>query len=213
MSPERTRYNLDDIVDTSGPRFAVRNYLEQRDLRNILAECSKIRHMEAACEIGCGYGRMTMVLLEFFDKVDGYEREDEFVAIARNLIPDINFINVASLDSLGAADRSYDLVLSFTVLQHIIDPEVKKIAGELKRILKPGGYIVLCEETDTGHRYGDTESSAGFCTIGRSVEQYSDILRPLELVGTAPRKIESGYPRKDVGTFMVFHNKAPVAEL
>jgi SAM-dependent methyltransferase len=53
----------------------------------------------------------------------------------------------------GVADASVDLVLTFTVLQHIPDPKI--IEGYLReagRVLRPGGVVVFQWNNLPGHR-------------------------------------------------------------
>lgn len=204
--PERETYKLEDIVDVWGPSLSVRNYIEQADVRRIMAECSREIDILNACELGCGYGRMTMVLSEYSEQVHGFEREKAFVDIAKALIPGITFNNLESLSDTGAKDSFYDFILIFTVLQHISDLEVINIIKEIKRISKNGGYVLLCEETDRALRTGNLDKPEGFFTIGRSVDLYVKLMHPFKLVLTCPRQIEPGYSRKDVGTYMLFRN-------
>ena len=42
-------------------------------------------------------------------------------------------------------------------------------------------------------------------TRGRPPDWYAARLQPLRLDATAPRLIEPGYPRADVGTYLFFH--------
>lgn len=48
---------------------------------------------------------------------------------------------VASGESLPFADNSFDLAVSFQTLEHCQYPS--KVIAEMKRVLKPGGYIIL----------------------------------------------------------------------
>lgn len=203
MNDEK-KWDFYDVVDVASTNFVVRNYIEQMDVRKYLEYVSKQKKIESACEVGCGYGRITMVLREFASNVKGFEREDFFFNEAKRLIPDIKFIKISSLTKLNAESNEYDFVLTFTVLQHLIDSEVNKVINEIKRITKKGGYILLCEETDSKHVSGDTNNPFGRCTIGRSVETYQNLMAPYKLIKISSRKIEPGYTRKDVGTYMLF---------
>ena len=57
------------ISDADGPSGNVRNYLEQETIRDILTDLTQERRLARACEIGCGYGRVIMVLKEYADYV------------------------------------------------------------------------------------------------------------------------------------------------
>jgi SAM-dependent methyltransferase len=160
--------------------------------------------LQAAADIGCGYGRLSPVLAELCSQVVGFEREPEFVRQAQELWPAIEFRQTPSLARLPAPSASFDFVLTFTVLQHLIETEAQRVARELKRVLRRPAFLLLCEETDEAHVAGDLFDPAGTCTIGRRVERYQKLLAPLELMETASRRIEPTYPRPNVGTYMLF---------
>lgn len=96
-----------------------------------------------------------------------------------------------SVDALAFSDRSFDVVNSITVLQHV--PEQTKLAAidELARVLRPGGRVVLFEITDLSDdaphvfpwaraRWRDELERRGL-TLKRTVgQQYIPVLRLLK---------------------------------
>ena len=101
---------------------------------------------ELAVEIGSGVGRVCLALADRFDRVVGIDVSPEMVRRARELVPDerITFElgDGATLGSL--ASGSVDLVLSFTVFQHIPDRAViEHYLEEAGRVLRPGGVVVF----------------------------------------------------------------------
>lgn len=203
-TPDWIPWTFQHVVDVSFPAFAARTYLEHADVRAYLTTVSAARPIARACEVGCGYGRMTVVLGEFATDVTGFERQPEFVDEARRLHPRITFHGVASLDVLPAADAAFDVAMTFTVLQHLTDAAARRTIAEIKRIVDPAGSILICEETDITQVAGEVENDRGMCTIGRRVETYAEWLAPFRLTATSPRRIEPTYPRPDVGTYMLF---------
>jgi SAM-dependent methyltransferase len=226
---QRVIWRQEHVVDVRDAAFSIRTYLEQGDVRALLEQAARIRHARAwdhdspagrsarpeparpraletraACEVGSGYGRMTVVLTEFFDEVVGFEREAHFVEEARRLLPAIRFEEVASLTELPASDDAFDCVLTFTVLQHLTDRVLAQTAHEISRIVKPGGHLLMCEETDPSHRGGAVDDPDDTCTIGRPVSKYEELFPAFTLLDTRPRHIEPTYPRPDVGMFMLF---------
>jgi SAM-dependent methyltransferase len=192
---------VDEVVDVSGPEYACRNYLEQSDVRSYLLRADKTRPVNRAADMGCGYGRLTPVLAEGGANVVGFEREQAFVDTGRRLWPQYQFVQVNDLASIPVPDDSFDFVLSFTVLQHVPESAVQRVAAELRRLLRPGGHLLLCEETDESHVAEET--------TGRSVARYGLLLAPLRLIDTSARRIEPTYPRPDVGTYMLFCRSRP----
>jgi hypothetical protein len=145
-----------------------------------------------------------MVLGEVATEIVGFEREPTFVAEARRLLPQFVFHQVEALSSLQASSGSFDFVMSFTVLQHIGDAETRQVVSELKRLAE-GGFVLLTEETDASFMDG---VEGGGVTKGRAVTTYQDWMKPFELILQFPRQIEPGYPRADVGTYMLFDGSA-----
>ncbi len=205
---ERLVWTPHEVVDVDGPRAMLRAYLEQRDVREFCANIRTSTPLASACDVGCGFGRLTPVLTEFAERVVGFEREPGLLAIARSLQPSIDFRAIDTLQRLSADNSSFNLGLVFTVLQHVPEPEVFDVIDELKRILRPDGHLLLCEETDGTLEAGDrTHAHLGY-TRGRPVTTYEAWLEPWKLVATRPRRIEPDYPRPDVGTYMLFAGPA-----
>jgi len=190
-----------EVVDAAGPKYNVRNYLEQRGVRQFMKLANQQHPIRRACDVGCGYGRLTMVLGEFAEFVTGFERELSFIKEAQELLPHISFMKVGALYQLPAAAHSFEFALSFTVFQHLTDSDAEKVLAELKRIV--GGTILIVEETDPMLDAGDLEHGI---TLGRSVETYSDMMKPWQLIAQAKREVEPGYPRADVGSYMLYCN-------
>lgn len=193
-----------DVVDVSGPPALLRNYLEQRDVRRYVHDVARLVPIARAYDIGCGFGRLTPVLVEYASDVVGFEREPSLLATARALLPDLRFEHVETLESLPAPDASAQLALCFTVLQHMPDTRAAAVLGEIGRVLTPGGFLLLCEETDPALEAGDADDAELGYTRGRSWSWYAQRLAPRRMIGASAREIEPGYERSDVGTYMLF---------
>lgn len=99
-----------------------------------------------AVEIGCGMGRICLALRERFDRVVGYDISAEMLRRAHELVPDdqVDFRLTEGATLPGQPDGSVDLVLTFTVFQHIPSVEViRSYVQEAGRVLAPGGVFVL----------------------------------------------------------------------
>lgn len=108
-----------------------------------------------AIEIGPGLGRVCAALADRFDSVLGIDVAPEMVERARKLVTDdrVRFEVGDGVSLAGVEDASADLVLSFTVFQHI--PSVAVIEGylaEASRVLRPGGLFVFQWNGEDGAR-------------------------------------------------------------
>jgi len=55
-------WTLNAVSDAYGPADNVRNYLDRRTIRTILAELPRTRSLRYACEVGCGYGCLIIMM-------------------------------------------------------------------------------------------------------------------------------------------------------
>lgn len=202
-APLRKIWRHHQVVDASGPGYTLRTYLEQTDVRAWLTRINRIMKIRSLADIGAGYGRLTPVLAEFADHVLAFEREPHFVADIARYQPQVDVRQIESLGRLPVRTATLDVALAFTVLQHLDNSEVLDVAAELKRIIVPGGHILLCEATDQSLYYDEETSPEGGVTIGRSVEHYQRLFTPFNLIDTAPRRTEPGY-QIPPGTYMLF---------
>jgi SAM-dependent methyltransferase len=113
------------------------------------------RRRGLAVEIGSGLGRVCLALAERFDEVVGIDIAPEMVRRARELVrdPRVRFElgDGGSLRVTG--DQTADLVLSFTVFQHIPDPAVtERYIHEAGRVLRQGGVLVFQWNNEPGAR-------------------------------------------------------------
>ena len=203
----REIYKKEWVVDTSDSRLSVRNFLEHRDLRLLLNVVKSQKQIHAAAEFGCGFGRMTQVLTEFSRDVTGIEREQILVDEAVSLIPAAAFCQSDDLSQTSFPDDSFDVIITFTFLQHLIDEVASKVANEMVRCLNPGGFILICEETDVNHQIGDPNNPNKICTIGRAVDTYKEFFPTLNLKQLRRREIKPGCDRKNTGEYMLFQKE------
>lgn len=198
----RLVWTVGAISDADGPSANVRNYLEQKTIRDILTDLTQWRKLARACEIGCGYGRVIMVLKEFADYVKGFEREPHLVEIARSLISEIEFERVESLTCINNTEP-YDFVMTCSVLQHLTDAVASDVCQVMKQLV-PKGYILCIEKTDPISITENTKNGNQFISRNRSVETYQELMRPYELVKVRDRIVEPTYFNPHPGKCMLF---------
>ena len=188
VRPLRHTWEISAVVDVDGAAAACRNYWEFRDLRDVLTSVVPGGTADVAYDVGCGYGRLLNLLGEYAASVVGFEREPSLVEHARRLSPGASLVQVPALAPLPAPDASADIVLCFTVLQHLTDAELARVVPELLRVRRPSGAIILVEETDASLEAGKAERADLGYTKGRTVSAYAALLAPLALVHAQPRR-------------------------
>ena len=91
-------------------------------------------------ELGCGTGNLASFLYEKGVSVIASDIAQTAIDHARKLHPGIEF-QVHSAEELPYSDQSFDIVLSFDVLEHL--PRVNQHLSEVRRVLKPEGYYLF----------------------------------------------------------------------
>ena len=111
----RLIWSVAAVSDAEGPAANVRNFIEHNTLRDILSEIGGVKTGRRMCDVGCGYGRLTVVLQEFADTVVGFEREGGLLDLARPLSPSTEYRQVDDLGRI-TTDTPFDLAMTSTVL-------------------------------------------------------------------------------------------------
>ncbi len=95
-------------------------------------------------EVGCGRGSFALEMARAGANVTAIDRSEAAVAIgierARRAGVAVSFV-CADAQCTGLRGATFDLVISFECLEHV--PQPARMAGELFRILKPGGRCLL----------------------------------------------------------------------
>ena len=104
-------------------------------------------------DVGCGSGRWTRWLAAQSAEATGVDPTAAMLERARAGAPGLDFREM-SATHLDFADRSFDVVMSVTVIQHLHPEEQARAAGEMARVLRPGGLLLvddLIDPLDNGH--------------------------------------------------------------
>jgi ubiquinone/menaquinone biosynthesis C-methylase UbiE len=109
-----------------------------------VAEVARALPGEAALDAGCGTGIYTAWLSERGLRVVGVDRDEAMLTVARARAPQASFAR-GLVTELPFAAAEFDLVLAVTVLCFLTPDERRAAAGELVRVTRPGGRVVLGE--------------------------------------------------------------------
>jgi SAM-dependent methyltransferase len=93
-------------------------------------------------DIGCGSGDLVKSLLPRFNSVAGTDVSGVALAKARKAVPAGLFRQVDSM-VLPFGDRSFDLVVSNQVLEHIYPDETDLFFSEISRVMANDGRVVV----------------------------------------------------------------------
>ena len=110
----------------------------ERDVNALLAAIGEF-HGRSALDFGCGVGRLTLPLSKRFQSVVGFDVSRAMIEIAQQNVPAAEF--VTSLDDIR--DRTFDVICSLIVFQHIPVRDGLERLGSLLRLLAPDGVALL----------------------------------------------------------------------
>jgi SAM-dependent methyltransferase len=126
----------DKAAERGNPSFVWRDGQERR---LSLAQHWAPMDGKRVLEFGCGLGLYLQAIKRFTPRVYGFDIEVERLAHARR--NGIDGTVGAVGERLPYADRSFDVVFSNDVLEHVSDDRAS--AQEIVRVLRPGGRAVI----------------------------------------------------------------------
>ncbi len=109
----------------------------------------KNKKFKSVLDVGCGLGRNSIYLAKHGFDVSGFDLSqhsvDQTLKKAKEQGVKLNKFVVADMLNFPYPDNSFDVILAINVISHTDLEGFKKILGEIKRTLKPGGeaYFTL----------------------------------------------------------------------
>lgn len=113
-------------------------------------------------DLGAGTGRLTLILAPRLKSIRSFDLSAEMLRVCRERLLASGLSNwqvdVADHRQLPVPDHSVDLVVSGWSVAYLVvwhpetwRDELAKWMNEMKRVLKPGGHIILFESLGTGN--------------------------------------------------------------
>ncbi|WP_203858327.1 class I SAM-dependent methyltransferase [Plantactinospora mayteni] len=93
-------------------------------------------------DVGCGPGHVTAHLQKLGVDAFGIDLSPAMIDLARREHPNLRF-DVGSMTDLPLADASITALLAFWSLIHIPDDAIPTVLGQFRRVLRPGGPLLL----------------------------------------------------------------------
>jgi ubiquinone/menaquinone biosynthesis C-methylase UbiE len=126
------------------------------------------RRQLSVLEVGCGNGNLTVHLQDQFAQLDGCDISDVLINEAKERVPAANFKLSQANEPLPYPDQSYHIVAIACVLHHMKDAEFPLLFSEVRRVLKPGGWLLIFEHNPLNPV---TRYIVANCDLDRDVER------------------------------------------
>lgn len=94
------------------------------------------------CDLGCGPGQVARYLHERGADVRGVDLSPGMIERARALTPDVPF-EVGDMRALDVPDGAWQGIVAFYAIVHFQSAELPDVFREMKRVLAPGGALLL----------------------------------------------------------------------
>ena len=146
-------HNPKDSYDQIVEEYTERNFHEldhkpkDRELLDRLV--AEVNSLGPICDMGCGPGEVARYLKDRGADALGVDLSPKMVEKARQLSPDIRF-SVGDMMHLEEADNTWGGIAAFYSIIHIPRDSVVDALRELKRVLKPGGLLLLAIHLGSG---------------------------------------------------------------
>ena len=120
------------------------------------------RKVDGVLDLGCGNGRHAIYFARQGLKAAGIDVSEQAIEWARDWSRredlDIDF-RVGNIESLPFADKSFDVVVSHGVLDHVHMETARKAATEVHRVLRPKGVFYCDLRSTEDFEYGIGEQA------------------------------------------------------
>lgn len=99
----------------------------------------------AVLDIGCGTGAHLELYRRYHCKLYGIDSSPSMLDLARRRLGDQADLRLGDASKMPYGDRSFDMVIAMLALHEMYHPTRMAVIGEMKRVLKDDGRILLID--------------------------------------------------------------------
>ena len=142
----RTVLNTQTSYDQVAAEYAEK-FKDEMDYKPFDRDCldrlaREVESLGPICDLGCGPGQIARYLHRQGVNTLGVDLSPRMIAEAQRLNPDIPF-HQGDMLSLPDADHSWGGIAAFYCIIHIPRERIVDALREMKRVLKPGGVLLV----------------------------------------------------------------------
>lgn len=142
LADTRASYDADAAGYTEETRNLLAELPPERDVMALFAERVRKQGGGPVADVGCGPGRITAHLRDLGVDAFGIDLSPRMIEAARREHPGLRF-EVGSMTHLGLADGALAALVAWYSIIHVPDEAVGAVLAGFRRVLRPGGLLLL----------------------------------------------------------------------
>ncbi|NEP26872.1 MULTISPECIES: class I SAM-dependent methyltransferase [Moorena] len=142
---------LQAVIDPSDNQGFKNRLIDQIQWRLIQ---EKLKKSKKLLDFGCGTGRFAPRITNLGIEYTGIDSSENMIQVAKDIhqSPILKFIHFNGVE-IPFPDNSFDTCLSSGVFQYLIkEPNCQKILSEIRRVLVPGGCLIMDEQVSLSNQ-------------------------------------------------------------
>ncbi|MFP6671432.1 MAG: class I SAM-dependent methyltransferase, partial [Pirellulaceae bacterium] len=181
------------IADNPALFTLLRRILENnfRGEKKVLRRELPVPSGQSILDVGCGTGEFAPLFEAA--RYTGIDLHERYIAYASKRHPGYTF-QVMDACQLEFPDQSFENVLVLGILHHLPEEIARQVLGEVRRILKPAGTVVIIEDVPTRSWFNLIGRLIHWLDLGSHIREqahYQQLIEPfLQVQETCP--IRSG---------------------
>jgi 2-polyprenyl-3-methyl-5-hydroxy-6-metoxy-1,4-benzoquinol methylase len=101
------------------------------------------KNRQRILDLGCGNGDMVRSLAEYYPSVSGADIQSSRLEELNTQSKSVPRIQFYSYDELSEMDKSFDVITSIEIIEHLNDDELDTHFDQIKKLLKPDGIVFI----------------------------------------------------------------------
>ncbi|MBQ0888699.1 methyltransferase domain-containing protein [Streptomyces sp. RM72] len=142
LADTRTSYDTVAASYAELTRHLLDETPEERAVLALFAGLVRAQDGGLVADVGCGTGRITGYLRNVGLDAFGIDLSPGMIDVARREHPGVRF-DLGSMTDLALADASLTGLVAWYSLIHIPDDEMGSVLAQFRRVLRPGGPLLL----------------------------------------------------------------------
>ncbi|MFZ4855632.1 MAG: class I SAM-dependent methyltransferase [Desulfuromonadaceae bacterium] len=151
MEPSFSPLSVKDQFDNNVLHYLGASQMADSELLDLIVQCARPQPEDQVLDVACGAGFLTCALARLVKRAEGIDLSGAMLREAGNHARSLWLSNVGFHQGDSAAlpfgEQAFDIVTCKLALHYFPDPD--RAIGEMKRVVKRGGRIVLIDRVSS----------------------------------------------------------------